>query len=245
MTMVIFFVLGAIIGSFLNVVALRYNSGLSLGGRSSCASCSKTLCWWELVPILSFLFLRGKCSSCQTKISWQYPVVELWTGLIFTTVPYIFLPVFCLYIVITIYDLRHKIIPDGLVYASIILSLLIPLFIIHYSLLDWFAGPILFAFFASIWLVSRGRAMGFGDAKLSLSVGLLLGAAVGFSAIILAFWLGALSGITLLSWSRLNPLLRGVKKITMKSEIPFAPFIIVGAWLALILHLDLLHVSLF
>ena len=251
MTTVILFVFGALIGSFLNVVGLRWNSGLTLGGRSACASCNKTLRWWELVPIVSFLWLRARCARCKAKISWQYPLIELWTGLIFATVPLIFVPVFCIYIVITIYDLRHKIIPDALVYWSIALGVLVAFinesFDIfgNYDLIDWLAGPILFAFFGSVWLLSRGRAMGFGDAKLGLSIGLLLGASLGFSAIIVAFWTGALFGIGYLIVNRFSPLLSGTKKITLKEEIPFAPFMVLGAWLSLILNLNLLHVSLF
>jgi prepilin signal peptidase PulO-like enzyme (type II secretory pathway) len=244
MTTVILFVLGAIIGSFLNVVGLRLNSGLTLQGRSACASCGAALRWWELVPILSFIALRGRCSRCGSRISFQYPLVELWTALIFITVPPSYLLVFSLYVVITIYDLRHKIIPDQLVYLSIALGVLMNL-LLGTSLFDWLAGPILFLLFGSIWLLSRGRAMGFGDAKLVLSIGLLLGAANGYSAIILAFWVGAAFGLLYMLFDTLSPLLRKSKKITMKTEIPFAPFLILGAWLALFLNLDLLHVSIF
>lgn len=194
--------------------------------------------------MLSFLLLRGRCSRCYGKITWQYPLVEIWTGLLFLTVPPIFLPVFCLYVVITIYDMRHKIIPDALVYVAVVLSAGIAS-LNDYSPFDWLAGPILFGFFGAIWLLSRGRAMGFGDAKLALSIGLLLGAATGFSGVVLSFWLGASYGIILVLRSSLYPLLSGVKKITMKSELPFAPFLIVGAWLAVVFHLDLLHVSSF
>ncbi len=87
--------------------------------------------------------------------------------------------------------------------------------------------------------------MGFGDAKLVLSIGLLLGAALGFSAIIVAFWVGAAYGLGYMFLPRIFPLLRGSKKITMKSEIPFGPFLIIGAWISVMLNLDLLHVSLF
>lgn len=87
--------------------------------------------------------------------------------------------------------------------------------------------------------------MGFGDAKLGLSIGLLLGATLGFSAIILAFWLGAAFGIFYLIISRITSLLREAKNITMKSAIPFAPFMVLGAWLSLILEFDLLNVSSF
>ena len=244
MTTVILFVFGVIIGSFLNVVGLRLNSGLSLGGRSHCNSCNKTLRWWELVPVLSFVVLGGRCSHCRAKINLQYPLVELWTGLVFVTIPLLFIPVFCLYIVITIYDLRHKIIPDVLVYWAILLSLLVRC-LLGGSLLDYLAGPILFVFFGLVWLLSRGRAMGFGDAKLSLSIGLLLGAALGFSAVVLAFWVGAVVGLALILSQRIYPLLRRARTITMKSELPFAPFLVLGVWLALLLQIDLLHVSSF
>jgi prepilin signal peptidase PulO-like enzyme (type II secretory pathway) len=198
------FLLGVVVGSFLNVVGLRWNSGIDLGGRSFCPTCRKKLNWWELFPILSFFFQKGRCRGCKTKISWQYPLVEVWTGLIFVTTYIVLTPssiwslalwfstvaIFCIYVVITIYDLRHKIIPDPLVYGSIMLAIITQIISLNIALSNWLAGPILFSFFALIWLLSRGRAMGFGDAKLALSVGLLLGLAQGISAIILAFWIG-------------------------------------------------------
>ena len=223
MTTVILFVFGAVIGSFLNVVGLRWGKE-SVGGRSTCRTCGKILHWYELVPIISFLIQKRKCRGCKAKISWQYPAIEILTGLIFVTVPLWMLPVFCIYIVILIYDLHHKIIPDPLVYLAIILSL-----VLSWHLL---AGLIIFLFFVAIWFLSRGRAIGFGDAKLGLSVGLLLGAAQGFSAIVVAFWIGAVIGLFLM-WR---------KKLTIKSEVPCAPFIMLGAWISVILELDLLHV---
>lgn len=234
MTLVILFVFGLCVGSFLHVLALRHNSGASLGGRSACSVCATRLRWYELVPVLSFLFLSGRCRTCRSKISWRYPAVEVLTGLLFATVPLVFLPVFSLYIAITLYDLRHKIIPDALVYAAIALSALTRAFL-GGGALDYLAGPILFLFFAAIWLLSRGRAIGFGDSKLALSIGLLLGAAGGFSAVILAFWIGAVWGIGAMIFSP--------KRLTMKSELPFAPFLILGAWLSAAFAPDLLHVS--
>jgi leader peptidase (prepilin peptidase)/N-methyltransferase len=237
MTTVILFVFGVAIGSFLNVFALRYNSGLSLGGRSSCARCGAELRWYELVPVLSYLFLLGRCRHCRTKISPQYPLVELATGAVFATLPLAYLPVFSLYIAILVYDVRHKVIPDGLAYAAAALAAAATFLLASPTLLDWLAGPILFSLFGFLWLVSRGRAIGFGDAKLVLSIGLLLGAAEGFSAVIMAFWIGASWGVILLLSRRRNT--------TMKSELPFAPFLIAGAWAAAAFHLDLLHVSSF
>src|SRR3989344_2043374 len=81
---ILIFIFGAVVGSFLNVIILRLNTGQSIvSGRSKCFTCAKKLKWHELLPIASFVFLRGKCSACKTKISWQYPVVETITGIIF------------------------------------------------------------------------------------------------------------------------------------------------------------------
>ncbi|MEX2013983.1 MAG: prepilin peptidase [Parcubacteria group bacterium] len=251
MTAVILFVFGAMVGSFLNVVGLRWDTK-NFGGRSHCPLCSKTLKWWELVPILSFLALRSRCRGCDGKISWQYPTIEILTGLVFLSIynlqlttynKIILILVFCIYIVIGIYDIRHKIIPDSLVYTVILLSV-VGRWLSVSSTLDWLAGPILFAFFATLWLLSRGRAIGFGDAKLGLSVGLLLGAAQGFSAIILAFWIGALIFVPYLFLDRFG-FLKNAKGLTIKSEVPFAPFIVSGAWIALVFDLNILHVPLF
>ncbi len=150
------------------------------------------------------------------------------------------LPIFCIYVVITIYDFKYKIIPDPLVYAAIILSILYAF--VSYDPIDWLAGPIIFLFFAAIWFFSQGRAMGFGDAKLGLSVGLLLGMAQGLSAITLAFWIGACVSLILMALSKFG-FLKSALGLTIKSEVPFAPFIILGAWISLIFDLNILHAS--
>jgi len=127
-----FFILGLIIGSFLNVVILRFNTQRSLGGRSGCMTCESTLRWYELIPVFSFLGLGGRCRNCKSKISLQYPLVELASGIIFVLLflefqdfflinPKVFFAIFIYYafafsllLVIATYDLRHKIIPDSL-----------------------------------------------------------------------------------------------------------------------------------
>ena len=123
----IIFVFGAIVDSFLNVLAYRYNTGKGIRGRSECLSCGKQLGWIELVPLISFLWQKGRCRSCSAKISRQYFVVEMFTGLLFVTLAYRFAGdafsttfywvLFSLLTVILVYDLRHKIIPNNLVYA--------------------------------------------------------------------------------------------------------------------------------
>ena len=242
MATVILFVFGTVVGSFLNVVGLRWDDK-NFGGRSACPSCSKTLRWFELVPVLSFLMQKGRCRSCGTKISYQYPIIEILTGLIFATVPIWMLPVFSIYIIILVYDFHHKIIPDQLAYTAILLSI-VSRWLSGGTTLDWLSGPIFFVFFGLIWLFSGGRAMGLGDAKLGLSVGLLLGATTGFSAIILAFWIGAFFSLAYIFLKKIG-FVKSVKELTMKSEIPFAPFIIVGVWISLVFHLNILHVTSF
>jgi leader peptidase (prepilin peptidase)/N-methyltransferase len=116
------FALGTIIGSFLNVVLYRTYSGRSIGGRSSCGSCGKTLQAIDLVPIVSFLFLRGRCRRCGSRISWQYPLVEALTGLLFlgsymyarTSYELIgFIAFSIVAVLISVYDIKHTIIPDA------------------------------------------------------------------------------------------------------------------------------------
>lgn len=254
---VIFFIFGTIVGSFLNVVILRYNSGRSIvSGRSSCPVCRHELAWFELVPLFSFIALGGKCAKCHSKISWQYPAVELLTGLIFAAVylhkyrslTSIFLIpnslflildliILSLLIIILVYDLKHKIIPDGLVYTFIILSLLkllLSIFLIpnsNFLILDLLAGPIMFLPFFLLWFFSGGRWMGLGDAKLAAGIGWFLGFVNAISAIVIGFWTGAALGIILL-------LIWRSKKLTMKSEIPFAPFLILGLLLVYFFGFD-------
>ena len=257
------FVFGAIVGSFLNVVALRYNTSITILGRSFCFSCSRQLTWRDLFPIVSFLVLRGKCRSCKVKISWQYPAVELLTGIVFSlafwklggvamfafsdTAVKLFLGellftwvVFALLIVIVAYDVKHKIIPDMLAYMFAALGFARLGFdyaffpgAIPPNAWDFLAGPILAAPLALLWLVSRGRWIGLGDAKLTLGIGWFLGLSAGLDALLLGFWIGAVFGILLLALSTLgqSSFFRR-KKITLKTEIPFAPFLILGLFLA-------------
>jgi prepilin signal peptidase PulO-like enzyme (type II secretory pathway) len=247
---IIFFILGTIIGSFLNVVVLRYNTGVSIArGRSFCFSCGKKLSWSELVPVLSFLFQKGKCCGCKSKISWQYPVVEVLTGLLFLAIflkyglePISLLIGFILVsvlIAITVYDIRQKIIPDGLVVIFSIVSLINTIFIADVNLF-WFliAGPLLALPLFLIWLFSGGRAMGLGDPKLVLGIGWFLGPIYGLSALVLAFWIGAIYGLLMMLLSKLN---FSKIKLNYKSEVPFAPFLILGFLLVFFFGFDVFN----
>ena len=237
---ILIFLFGAVVGSFLNVVILRLNTGQSIVfGRSKCFTCAKKLKWHELLPIASFVFLRGKCSACKAKISWQYPLVETTTGLLFLLISnlksqisnlgivYLWI-IFSVLIIIAVYDYRHQIIPNlfvwifnGLAFLSLFNSFRISDF--GFRILNWnnlLAGFMLFVFFALLWGVSKGKWMGFGDAKLALGIGWFLGITEGVAAITLAFWIGAIVGVSLLYLNK--------KKYGLKSSIAFGPFMILG-----------------
>lgn len=259
------FILGTIIGSFLNVVILRHNTGVALDGRSGCMSCGKGLKWYELIPILSYLILGGKCSSCKSRISIQYPLVEFVTGILFLLIfmkfqdlllldldPWAFAINTALYaiqisilVVIFVYDIYHKIIPDKFSYSFAIVSLVIfflngnPGFSTILDLLNLFSGILLFFPFYLLWFFSKGEWIGLGDGKLALGIGWLLGFVYGVSAIVIAFWIGAVVSILIMLIVNLK---HGSKDITMKTEIPFAPFLIVGTLIELFVQVDVIGI---
>lgn len=251
------FIFGAVIGSFLNVVIYRYNSSVSpLRGRSQCFSCGKILTPLELVPIFSFLFSRGRCRGCGVRISWQYLIVEVLTGAMFVgvfilhkhTLETVFLlAIFSTLLVIAVYDMRHQIIPDGLVALFALLGLLRFLFAVGISgalrlPVSWtlIAGPMLFLPFWLLWYTSRGRWLGLGDGKLAFGIGWFLGASQGATAIILAFWIGAAFAILAMGIQRALEYYYRTKsrlplwfrsKLSMQSAIPFGPLLILALFI--------------
>jgi prepilin signal peptidase PulO-like enzyme (type II secretory pathway) len=259
---VFIFLLGTIIGSFLNVVIYRFNTGKPIGNsRSICMSCSHTLSWYELIPLFSFLIQKGRCRSCASTISHQYPIVEFGTGLIFALLAFHFMPflsysqtsyvllvglfsfIFSLLMVITVYDMRHKIIPDTLVYAYSLVAFLsiwvnhtdIGPLLAEPSISSMLAGPLLALPFALLWLVSGGKWMGLGDAKLMLGIGWMLGLLSGIAALILSFWIGALFSLGFIIFAK--------RKVTMKTQIPFAPFLILASLIVLLFSIDVFSIS--
>jgi leader peptidase (prepilin peptidase)/N-methyltransferase len=238
----IVFAFGLLIGSFLNVVILRINTGRSVvHGASKCARCNRPLAWYELVPVFSFLALRGRCRTCKLDISFQYPLVELVTAILFVLlyskilVAGMFAPsawivfgfglvVASLLVVITVYDVRHKIIPDSVVFPFILLAFLSVIWrgamVPGFSVLGGLMGGALVAVpFFLLWYFSKGKLMGFGDVKLMLGIGWLTGLMLGISTLILSFWIGGIVGLFLIGLT---------KRYGMKSEVPFGPFLIVA-----------------
>lgn len=251
MIYIFIFIFGAIIGSFLNVVILRYNTGESVVySGSRCFSCGKKLTWSELIPIFSFLIQKGRCRQCKSKISPQYPIVELITALVFCAIFWklnhqfdfysvpsaaYWLAVFGSLIVISVYDFRHQIIPDKIVYLLIFLAFGHWLFA-DKSLSGFLVGAGFFGFLGLLWLISRGRWMGLGDAKIALASGWLLGPFGGLIALFMSFWLGAISGIFLLIFAP--------KKFKLESRIPFGPFLGLGTLIAFLFGNNILQIYL-
>ncbi|MCK4592371.1 prepilin peptidase [Candidatus Parcubacteria bacterium] len=267
---IIIFIFGLAVGSFLNVVIFRLENGEKIvNDRSKCLHCKHILAWYDLIPVLSFIFLRGRCRYCGERISWQYPLVELGTGTLFLLIfnfsaqggpasGWQFLPLlFWFYIVssltvIFIYDLKHYIIPDKIIYPAIIVTFIYKLFEIwnfgHWNLFgilnlpaqgwsalggeignliivfnSFIAAIFTSAFFLSIVLLTRGRGMGGGDVKLGFLMGLILGWPLVLAALFLSSILGSMVGIFLIF----------IGKKKMKSMIPFGPFLVLGTFIAL------------
>ncbi len=248
---IIIFCVGAMLGSFLGVALDRYNTGRSMGGRSICFTCNKKLGPHELIPILSYMIQGGKCRGCKAKVSFEYVLIEVLTGLTAVLIffkfwgtfsshtPFDFFAMIALYtlifsflIVIVFYDARHLVIPDGFVFAFITFSFFGMFFLRDVSLFqDILAGIFICAPFAFMWALSGGKWMGFGDVKLSLGMGWLLGLSSGVAALLISFWLGAIIGILLMVF-------RG-EKYRMKSQLPFGPFLVLGTYIAFFGSIDL------
>lgn len=246
-----FALFGLIVGSFLNVLILREGKD-SILGRSRCPSCSTTIGWYDLVPLISWVYLRGRCRVCGASISLQYPLVEGGTAALFLLIglaPIAFslkllaLPIAALFFAIAVYDFRTTYIPDR--WVAIISVLVLGLAFVSNppSLIPaWetlFAGPVAGLPLFFLWAISHGTWMGFGDVKLSLVIGWLLGAYAGFIAVWFAFLLGALVAVPLLilssHWWRRIAHSSGwgefSRAYTMKSELPFGPFLVASCFI--------------
>ncbi|MCR4328089.1 MAG: prepilin peptidase [Patescibacteria group bacterium] len=264
MVSIILFVLGLSFGSFINVIALRYNpdrflfSRTALGGRSRCAHCKKTLRWFELVPLISFLFQRGRCRSCHTRLSPQYMFAEIIAGAIFVLVPIriaslYLLPPTSYYLLVTVWifvllillllsliDVRFRIIPDecnvALIGAGMAIAILTPV-------MNGTGGSFLGAY--GILLLAQShiwvnKLLGFlaGAFGLGILAVATRGKGMGMGDIKLAAALGVVFGwpdiAVLLGIAFVLGAIAGILEIataknTLNGTLPFGPFIALGA----------------
>ncbi|MCK9379385.1 MAG: prepilin peptidase [Candidatus Moranbacteria bacterium] len=254
MIILIFFIAGLIVGSFINVVVYRLNLAESMFvGRSMCPHCRAKIRWYDNIPLLSFVLLRAECRDCKGKISWEYPMVEFLTGVAFAGIGVWFfslanyqtwiesgflLVLFFLLLVIFAYDLKFMEIPMIFLWAGVGAAVLWLIFsdisnfsasnsIFSLRIVSGAIGAfVAWAFFFSMAFFSKEKWMGMGDAYLAILVGLTAGWPKIFFAFVLSFSLGAIFSIFLVIF----------KKKSMKSQVPFAPFLVAGTIATLFLY---------
>lgn len=235
------FIFGLIIGSFLNALIWRLHTGESMLERSKCPKCGQMIAWYDNIPVLSYLFLLGKCRHCKTRISFQYPIVELVTALLFLLsfniiaqgvqffdyklLLFLFRDFFLisLMIVVFIYDLRWYLILDVVTLPAIVV-----LFVLNLALgISWhnmlLSGIIGGGFFLLQFIISRGKWIGGGDIRLGFLMGIALGWPQIVTALMLAYISGAFVGTGLM--------LFGKKK--WSSQLPFGVFLSVATVVSL------------
>ncbi len=260
---VLFF--GLSVGSFLNVVAYRlplmmerdwktecheflelpspklddYHASINLATpASACPDCGHKLHFWENIPVISYLFLKARCSSCGSKISLQYPLVELITGIASVAVAYTFgaslqtlaaLLFTWILIALTLIDLKKQLLPDSITLPLLWLGVFFSFFNLYTDLKSSVIGAmagylILWSVYQLFKLLTKKEGMGFGDFKLLAA----LGAWAGFSylpqIILVSSVVGSVAGITLLL----------VGKTRQQQPIPFGPYLAVAGWIALL-----------
>jgi len=230
----VFFLLGLFIGSFLNVAIYRLPRGETIIlGRSHCPACGQALAWYDLVPVLSYFALRGRCRYCGTSISPRYPLVELLTGAVFAALFYRFgpTPVLAKYLFLgavliaaAFIDLEHYLIPDRLVLAGLAGAVILGFAARDVGIWSALAGCAAGAGFLSVIAVISKGGMGGGDVKLAAVTGLFLGWPLAALALFLAIVSGGLAAAIFL--------LLGIKG--RKDPVPFAPFIAAGTLIAIL-----------
>jgi prepilin signal peptidase PulO-like enzyme (type II secretory pathway) len=232
-------ILGAVLGSFANVLIIRMKEGRSIRGRSRCMSCMRKLRASELIPIASWFMLRGRCKSCGKDIHWQYPVVEsamavlslvaflrhVQPGASWTAAAFIGFEIALSFIllVITAFDLRWKLIPmEFVITGAIILSAWRLLLGAHWVELA-LGAIVVSALLGMVVLLSRGTMMGEGDPFIGLLMGAVLGFPLALLGLLAAFVIGGSAAAALL--------IEGA--VTRKTEVPFVPFLAAGTLIAL------------
>lgn len=231
------FVFGSVVGSFLNVCIYRLPRGESIAFPSShCPKCNQPIHWYDNIPMVSYVVLRGKCRFCRSRISPQYLIVEALSAtfslLLFLRYPvgeyFIYFAFFSSLLVVTFIDLHHQIIPDIISLPGIGVGFLASLVLSRITYLDSLfgivlGGGILYGVAMGYYLIMKTEGMGGGDIKLLAMIGAFLGSKAVLVTIFLSAFLGSLVGITMMVF----------KKKGRKYAIPYGPFIAIGAIICL------------
>jgi len=227
------FVLGLLVGSFLNVCIYRLPRRESLNWPGShCTACDRPLSWYENIPLVSWLVLRGRCRTCHTPISPVYPIIEALTGLVFLTAfeLYALTPLLavrllfaCAMIVLFVIDLQHRILPNVITVPGVVVGFAVSLWLppgwLSSSLGLLLGGGVLFLI-GEVYYRTRGvEGMGMGDVKMLAMIGAFLGWPLMLLTLILATFSGAIVGLAMIVSGRGGA----------KAALPFGTFLAVGA----------------
>ena len=218
MTVIALFIGGLFVGSFLNVLIYRLPRSLPfVWGRSFCPHCHQELRWFDLIPVVSYLLLLGRCRYCKRHISLQYPAIELISGVLFVLAPsFAWLVALEIFLVLAMIDLRHLMIPDGLLLAMGVVAIAMGNVFTYNHLASALGGA---GFFFLLWAVSKGKWIGFGDVKLAGVLGLLFG----FPGVLVTIYVGILLG------GAVSLVLLITQKAHMKTAIPLGSFLALSA----------------
>lgn len=251
---VVTLLLGLIVGSFLEALTWRMVKGISIAnGRSMCPSCRKKIAWYDNIPLLSFLLLRGKCRECHKNIPLRAPFLEVVTAALFALVtyfaphivqniewlmaipslfvlPYLWFMVSVM-VAVFIVDLEHQIIPDEFVFGAYTLTVLLLIFFSGAVWVQLFAGFVASLFLLFTNLITKGKGMGLGDVKFVL-LGASLTPLLVLVWMFLSFFIGSIVGATLMAL--------GQKRFGDK--IAFGPFLVVAYIITLFSGTLLWHV---
>jgi leader peptidase (prepilin peptidase)/N-methyltransferase len=226
--MIVTFLFGLAIGSFLNVVITRLPARRSLWGpRSACPGCGAAIAWHDNIPVLSFAALRGRCRSCGMRIAWQYPLIEVVTALAFAAAWRHFGPsadflvavaLLSALIAITAIDLRHQVIPDLITLPGVLTGVVANLAWARVPWLESLVGIAVGGGLFFVIIIASGGGMGGGDMKLGAMLGAFLGWKVALFSVFVAVLLGGALALGLLV----------SRKRGRKDPIPFGPFLATG-----------------
>ena len=238
-------VFGLVVGSFLNVVIYRLPRERSVvRPRSACTDCHAPIAWYQNIPVLSYLVLRGRCGSCGTRISARYPLIEIltaflflmsWRGLGLDVAQFRIWFFLSITIAIIFIDLDFRIIPDELSLGGWVIGLLTAYWDFRLGTAHLFIASIVgFGFFFGLGLLYErmtGRTgLGGGDIKFMGTIGAFLGLGGIWSTLLISSIVGSIVGIAWVAWQkRKNP----NDESLMKTAIPYGPFLVLGAWIEL------------
>lgn len=244
---ILLFLVGLGIGSFINCLIYRLAEKKSILGRSFCPKCQHQLAWRDLFPIFSFLFSKGRCRYCQQKISWQYPIIETITGLLFLLAFFQFgcrlstidcqllflrnLIFVVTMVIVFVYDFKYMLVEDAVVVPAIIIIFFLNLLTgqsLSFVLIGGFLG---WGFFFFQYVLTKKKGLGEGDLRLGILIGVMFGWPVLLTVLFFSYIIGGVFCLALI--------VSGKKK--MFSQVPLGPFLAVGSLLTLFFRSEIIN----